>query len=386
LEFSIILYFFNTYLFLLISSDFPTFNSFEITVPGNSVRKISIAPISIQTVPVGSNLNTVIIEKKGIRLESDQLVTVHATSGDFPGSDTYSIMPARCLGTRYRAASSALTMNNFNNIITVVAYVDKTTITINNVNYTLNAFETASIASYNSMSGMLITGDIPFAVVSGCTAGITGPFDVGNHEAEMVRQTSTWKLAYAALPFSYIITTPHPTFYLLVSDTAGTIIRYPSNVLLLNAGEFAIINETASGQISASNPIQVIQYGQSAGPSFSNFGDAFFLPIPTESQLTNEVIYFFPCGAFTGTGGPPVTHMVRIFTLVNNVGQIYIDTILVSALLYKVVPQTSIYYYEMGISADPHSVSANNPDAIYAVMTYSYSYSAGCGYVASAKI
>jgi hypothetical protein len=141
---------------ILISSDFPTFNTFQLTVPGRSVQKvcvdinksltkvcvkIPIIPILIQTISIGSNLNTVIIEDKGIRLQSDQLVTVYATSGDFPrlyfvlkiitktncfSSDSYSILPTSLLGTRYRAVSSARTMNNFNNIVTAIAYVDNT--------------------------------------------------------------------------------------------------------------------------------------------------------------------------------------------------------------------------------------------------------------------
>lgn len=61
-------------------------------------------------------------------------------------------------------------------------------ITINNVNYTLSRLQSASIASNSSLSGLLITGDRPFAVVSSCMRGFTldssvGGFDNGNYEA-----------------------------------------------------------------------------------------------------------------------------------------------------------------------------------------------------------
>jgi hypothetical protein len=46
--------------------------------------QIAIAPSSLQTMLNNNITNTVVIEDRGIRLQSDQLVTLYALSGDFP--------------------------------------------------------------------------------------------------------------------------------------------------------------------------------------------------------------------------------------------------------------------------------------------------------------
>ncbi len=96
--------------------------------------------------------------------------------------------------------------------------------------------------------------------------------------------------------------------------------------------------------------------------------------MPTVNQLTNENIYFLPCGAFSTTE-PTVHHVVRIFTTISYIGQIYIDTLSVSALLYQIIPQTTIYYYEQLVSADMHSVTSNNVNAMFAVSHSRYTLS-----------
>jgi hypothetical protein len=73
----------------------------------------------------------------------------------------------------------------------------------------------------------------------------------------MLRPTTDWSTEYVALPFRYLPTNQ----YLVVADTASTVITYPGGVILLNAGDYRVINAPI-GQISSPTPFQIVQLGQ----------------------------------------------------------------------------------------------------------------------------
>uniref|UniRef100_A0A914VWW2 IgGFc-binding protein N-terminal domain-containing protein n=1 Tax=Plectus sambesii TaxID=2011161 RepID=A0A914VWW2_9BILA len=113
----------------------------------------------------------IVVEDKGIRLQSDLPVAVYAHVEVYNGAsaDSFLVLPTVHLGTQYVALTS--TEPGLPNVIAVVAYQDNTQVTIGNQTVTINALQVASIASKNVLSGIVINGNKPFGVVSGCMCG-----------------------------------------------------------------------------------------------------------------------------------------------------------------------------------------------------------------------
>uniref|UniRef100_A0A914WLP3 IgGFc-binding protein N-terminal domain-containing protein n=1 Tax=Plectus sambesii TaxID=2011161 RepID=A0A914WLP3_9BILA len=160
-----------------VDSPYPSFNNITVSVDPYSILKIPITPESIQAqylVNMTTAHEQVVVEDKGIRLQSDLPVSVyaHVEVSDGRNVDSFLVLPVIHLGTKYVAATS--TDPAAPNMIAIVAYQDNTQITIGNQTVTLNARQVASVASKTVSSGTVISGNKPLGVISGCTSGTVG--------------------------------------------------------------------------------------------------------------------------------------------------------------------------------------------------------------------
>jgi len=256
--------------------------------------------------------------------------------------------------------------------------LDNTRITINGMNYTLTRLQAASFASFTNFTGMIITGDQPFAVISACMNGYTRVNDSGNYAAEMMRPSSDWSMVYPLLPLQYQTLL---VYYLVVSDTDANVVNWVENTRLLNRGEWALVT-TASITLTGSGPLQVTQLGTTS-ESNSLLGDAFYMPIPSASQLSSANVNFVPCGFYPPENPQSLHNFVRIFVLPENAGTVYLDNFVIGANLYR--PASMFVFYEQLISSNFHTLSTRGANTTFAAITYSYGASTGCGYTITAN-
>jgi hypothetical protein len=59
---------------------------------------------------------------------------------------------------------------------------------------------------------------------------------------------------------------------------------------------------------------------------------------------------------------------MRIYTRLRGIGQIQIDNVTISSLLYQRIAQSDFYYYEMQTLKNPHRISVLDSNATYAVI------------------
>jgi hypothetical protein len=87
-------------------------------------------------------------------------------------------------------------------------------------------------------------------------------------------------------------------------------------------------------------------------------GSAFFLQIPSVNKWSNDNALFRPMG-FIPFGGIQLLYFIRIYTTLSGIGQIQIDNVSISALLYRRISSTDYYFYEVQTTNNTHSISSN---------------------------
>uniref|UniRef100_A0A914W4D2 C-type lectin domain-containing protein n=1 Tax=Plectus sambesii TaxID=2011161 RepID=A0A914W4D2_9BILA len=365
---------------VVVTSPYRSFNTIRLSVAPYSVLKIPITPESIQDQFPGNTTadGRIVVEDKGISLQSNLPVAVYAHAElyydshyDGQSADSFIVIPAVHLGTQYVAVTSIQPQYiPFYNMIAVVAYQDNTQITIGTQTVTINALQVASIRTVGVLSGTVINGNKPFGAISGCTCGfLHNVFGPCNYEAVMLLPVGGWGTQFAAIPFWYLSNNS----YQVVANTDNTVVSAGgTTVTTLNAGEYRVFQIEAA-LVTSNFPIQLIQIGQET-PEQSN---PFFLQLPGTDKMSNTNILFQP----TGFTGPGLQFFLRIVTNLAGAGTIQLDGTTISALQFKRVPNSNIYYYDLKTINTTHSMTTNNPGTHYFVITYSYGFEIGCGFI-----
>uniref|UniRef100_A0A914X6J9 IgGFc-binding protein N-terminal domain-containing protein n=1 Tax=Plectus sambesii TaxID=2011161 RepID=A0A914X6J9_9BILA len=362
---------------IVVTSPYPSFKTIRVSVAPHSVLKIPITPESIQDQYPHPNITFhphIVVEDKGIRLQSDLPVAVYAHAENFDGrSDSFLVIPAVQLGMQYVAVTSTLAL--FPDMIAVVAYQDNTQITIGTQTVTINALQVASVASLLfKLSGTPISGNKPFGAISGCTCGL----DVAlacDYEAVMLLPVGAWGTQFTAIPFMYL----SKNYYQVVTNTNNTIVSAGGTIVAkLNQGEYRRI-QIGTTMVTSNHPILLIQMGEDTGVENNEKGGSFFVQLPSTEKMSNTSVLFQPTGFFESYG-MPLFFFLRIVTNLASAGTIQLDGATINALQFKHVPNSNFYYYETATSNTTHSVTTSNPGTQYSVMSYTYGSVAGCGF------
>uniref|UniRef100_A0A914V3L2 IgGFc-binding protein N-terminal domain-containing protein n=1 Tax=Plectus sambesii TaxID=2011161 RepID=A0A914V3L2_9BILA len=363
---------------VVVTSPYLSFKTIRVSVAPYSVLKIPITPESIQGEYPGSGNVTasghIVVEDKGIRLQSDLPVAVHAHAEAYGGysAGSFLVLPTIQLGLQYVAADSLI--HPYPNMIAVVAYEDNTQITIGNQAVNINALQVASVASWGILSGIVITGNKPFGAISGSTCGWLTSDDYCNYEAVMLLPVGSWGTEFVAIP---TFNTTY-NYYQVVANTDHTYVSADGAGASLDAGEYARISTDASF-ITSNHPIQVVQIGQNVGNINNQLRTPFFLQLPSIDKMSNTNVLFQPTG-FIDRSGKPLIFFIRIVTNLTGAGTIQLDGTTISALQYKRIPNSNVYYYESTISNSTHSVTTTNPGTHYSVTSYTYGENESCGF------
>uniref|UniRef100_A0A914V1J7 IgGFc-binding protein N-terminal domain-containing protein n=1 Tax=Plectus sambesii TaxID=2011161 RepID=A0A914V1J7_9BILA len=365
---------------VVVTSPFPSFNTIRVSVAPYSILKIPITPESIEAQFPGNQTNhgRIVVEDKGIRLQSDLSVAVyaHAELANRQSADSFLVLPAVHLGTQYVAVTATSTSidTEYPNMIAVVAYQDSTQVTIGNQTVTLNALQVASVATMDVLSGTVISGNKPFGAISGSTCGIVA--STCGYEAVMLLPVGGWGTQFVAIPFVDLST----NYYQVVANTNNTVVSAGSTIITtLNAGEYREF-QIGTALVTSNFPVQLIQTGQNTGNHYNFVGAPFFLQLPSTDKMSNTGVLFQPPGNFGDEGGVLLSYILRIVTNLAGAGTIQIDGTTTGALHYKHVPNSDFYYYESITSSTTHSVTTNNPGTKYSVITYTYYSYYGSGF------
>uniref|UniRef100_A0A914USW0 IgGFc-binding protein N-terminal domain-containing protein n=1 Tax=Plectus sambesii TaxID=2011161 RepID=A0A914USW0_9BILA len=310
---------------VVVTSSYILFKNIRVSVPPYSVLKIPLAPESIEDQYPGKDDgdDRIVVEDKGIRLQSDLPVAVYAHAELLDGfsADSFLVLPTVHLGMRYVAATNWRQAGPYGpNMIAVVAYQDNTQITIGNQSVTINALQVASIASDNVLSGTVISGNKPFGAISGCTCGFVGPEDACDYEATMLLPVGNWGTQFTAIPFMYLST----SFYQVMTNTNNTVVSAGGKTIAtLNAGEYREF-QIGAALITSNYPIQLIEMGQTVPNDRHSLGDPFFLQLPSTDKMSNANVLFQPTGFFE-SAAVKLEFFLRIVTNLAGTGTIQLD-------------------------------------------------------------
>uniref|UniRef100_A0A914VUS6 IgGFc-binding protein N-terminal domain-containing protein n=1 Tax=Plectus sambesii TaxID=2011161 RepID=A0A914VUS6_9BILA len=364
---------------VVVTSPFRSFTTIRVSVAPYSVLKIPIAPQSLQAQFPGYNITAdgrFVVEDKGIRLQSDLPVAVYAHAEVYDGSsaDSFLVIPAIHLGTQYVAVTSTYPL--YPNMIAVVAYQDNTRVTIGNQTVTINALQVASVASWTFLSGTVISGNKPFAAISGCTCGDVNIANC-NYEAVMLLPVVGWGTQFVAIPFVYLTT----NWYQVVANTNNAVVSADSTTIAtLNAGEYRKF-QIGAALVTSNHPVQLIQIGQSVWDGHNFISGPFFLQLPSTDKMSSSSVLFQPTGFIENTSVGHFSYFLRIVTNLAGAGTIQLDGTAIGALQFKHLPLSNFYYYELTTSNTTHRLTTNNPATHYFLISYTYGDVEGCGFV-----
>jgi RHS repeat-associated protein len=334
---------------LFISSDVPT--SGTVAVPGQGLNlPFTVTPGQIATVNLPQSvqvLSSDTIETKGIHVTAQNPVAVYGLNFVPFATDGYLGLPTRTLGTSYIIASYRNDVETaggqaLGTEFGITATQDNTNITIvptassgnrqatlpyaiqlnqgqtyqlsNHANYTeLNAPSGPPV----DMTGSVVTSDKPVAVFAGhdCEV-IPDNSSFCNSIVEELPPTNLWGQNFVTMPLA---TERNGDVFRFVAQTDGTHVQVNHQaVAILGRGQFfeQVINGPA--EISADNPILVVQYAQSQGasgnndlddpsmiivPPFEQFGGSYTINNPTSGWFPDNFINVIAPTSAAQSGG-----------------------------------------------------------------------------------
>jgi hypothetical protein len=319
-------------LYLFISGDTATTGT--VSDPGISfTQSFSVTPGTVTTIQVPSTAEddaTDTVVPAGIHITAGAPVAAYGLNTFPETTDGYLGLPTDILGTSYLVEGyGGVGGSQF----AVVGTADGTTVTITpseNVDsytagtpytVTLNAGQVYQLIDEagGDLSGTSITSSSPVAVFAGNDCADVPPnYGYCNTLTEEMTPTDTWGTDFLTEPLA---TRSGDTFRFMASENDTTVKVDGTSVATLNAGQFYETILTAASDISANNPIQVMQY--SNGETYDGAdADPFDITIaPYEQFLNSYTVTTEPDGA-----DPAITsNYINVVAPTSEVGSVTLD-------------------------------------------------------------
>jgi hypothetical protein len=300
------------------SPNAPLYNR-DFSVSANSTRTVEIPWRIAETFGSESIRNT------GIRLTSDDSVSVYATNWDPNSTDNSVIYPVANLGTEYFAMcyeprvdpNNPLSGNGRNSQFLIVATEDNTTVRIKPSKVTdqlapkdsiietvLNKGQVFQVQSENDLgadltgqgdlTGSHVVADKPVAFFSGALSTTVPNLQCcWDHLYEQIPPVQSWGREYLTVPLK---TRAGDRFRILASKNNTTVQISGESLLYLNVGEFHEFEVQApeTKRILSDNPILVAQFSQSSSVDSTETGgngDPFMIILNPADRLINTAIF-----------------------------------------------------------------------------------------------
>ncbi|MBN2413751.1 PKD domain-containing protein [candidate division KSB1 bacterium] len=380
---------------LFITSDVNT--QVTIHIPTiNWQKQYSVLAHQITTVQIPSPLSVVVNGEgktnKGIHIFANDEITVYGLNQMQASTDAYLALPLDILNVFYMIMSYPSISNDYNQSqFAIVSPYDNVSVTITPASnteggrtagqpftITLNEGQVYQVQAPDNkdLTGSIIQSSLPVAVFSGHScANIPIGYGYCDHLVEQIPPVNTWGSSFLTVPLSG--RENGDTFRFLSSQDGTNLKINGQTVATLNFGDYYETILTKSAQITASNPILVMQYsnGDSYDPYVDNNGDPFMMLIPPTEQFLNLYSFSTPSSNFP-------TNYMSITIQSDEVTSLMLDGNPISSSLFKVIGNTGYSGAAIPVEVGPHSIESVNsvPFGIYSYGFWfcdSYGYAGG---------
>ncbi len=378
-------------LFINISSEFATNGFISSSYPGiNQIFSVVPGVVTQITIPSGV-IQQSGIENKGIRITSNNPISVYGVSqGEF-STDAFLALPVIALGNDYRI----VTFTAFSPVLrarySVLAVEDNTNVTIFNKwtnatkSYILNKGQTLLSndvwATDQDVTGSRVQSDKP-VVVFGSNDQTRIPTlncQASDHIVEQMFPSYSLGKEFAVLNLAGRDNSGD--IIRIVADKDGTAIKINAvTVATINAGEFYQANLTGFNMINSSKPVMVAQFAKGIKCSGDITGDPFMMLIPPLEQFLTH--YTIINHAFA-------SNWVNVIAPDTAIGSIFMDGSLVPSSEFTQIGSTNYFGAQLNVVEGSHTFSSNFPIGVFVYgwkNANSYGYPGGCSISPAASI
>jgi IgGFc binding protein len=205
------------------------------------------------------------------------------------------------------------------------------------------------------LSGTTIASNNPVAVFAGNGCADVPPSQVAcNTVTEEMTPTQAWGTDFLTEPLA---TRSGDTFRFMASQNGTTVNVNGSAVATLNAGQFYETILTTASEITANNPIQVMQYSNGSSYDGAN-SDPFDITIPPYEQFLNSyTVTTEPSGA-----DPAITNnYINVVAPTSEVGTVMLDGSAIPASDFSPIGSSSFSGAQLSVDFGDHNLSGPLP-------------------------
>ncbi|MCX6147383.1 MAG: IgGFc-binding protein, partial [Candidatus Kapabacteria bacterium] len=333
--------------------------------------------------------------KKGIRVHSDNKMTLYGLSYRYYTSDAFLCYPLNTLYTNYTVCSLenfffnntvGFSLNRYSNI-TIVADQDNTEITINPAcpiwwnkkkkhevfNITLNKDEAiqiiADITNFYDVSGSLIKSNKPIAVYSTHQRSSL----VSKTNDVLIEQTPPIQALgnrYVFTPnFSY--PNDNKSYGKIVANFDNTELELPDSNIIINKGEFFAFKFDSAFYFKSTRPVLACHISPSQN-NVKRIGDPFLAILPTPQQwLSSYTVIAAPFNNF-------VNHYINLMISKSEYKAISLDGTLLPDNIFKPVRGGDYLWTRLeDVSKGVHNLKS---EAKFGILVYGYGVYDSYGY------
>jgi len=365
---------------LFVTSQFDA--QITIDLPGLGVTQThSVTAGSIETIDLTAetsqlNFNDIGLRNGAIHVTSDNPIVVYLINRDKSTTDAAAIIPTVALGRDYVVASHAHELNRHGSFFGFVAIEDNTTVsftptqqfTADGIVYAPNVLaqlvlETGqtfqAVTPPVDFSGSTITSDKPVAVFSGSNCTAIRNETACDHLVEQLLPAGSLGSQFYSVPLAERLNGDTFRFYGVEDDTLVSL--NGDYLVILNRGEFYELLIEEPSFISASKPLQVMQY------SNSNFfdqvkADPFMVTVPPAEQFLNSYVISAPEMGFS-------RNYVNIVALDADKSSVMLDGQPIDSSLWTQIANSEYVGAQIAVTLGAHTVTSNQ-----AIGVYSYGY------------
>ena len=319
------------------------------------------------------------VTNEGIRVTSDQEVSVYGLSRLEFTTDAYLGLPVDVLGNEYVVSAWGSTLAGPSQY-SIVATEDGTEIFLTptlaeqecfpETQLTMNRGETYFHEGCNGFdtSGTVISSSAPVAVFGGhqCANIPDNNTTFCDHLIEQIPPVQSWGTQFITAPLA--TRTGGDTFRIIASEDATEVFINGESVAVLSRAEIYETLLVNASSVTASAPILLVQF--SNGTSFDQVtSDPFKMIIPPFEQFLNNYTFSIPTEGFAA-------NFVNIVVDQNQASLLELDGEPIALENFQSVTGTDFVFTQQAIDLGSHNLSG----AVAGIFTYGFNEADSYGY------
>lgn len=358
---------------LFISSESDTSGTIEI--PGLSfIQPISIPANEVTQVALPVNAQNLVpnrIESRGIRVVTDQEVTVYGLSQYPASTDAFLTLPVNVLGLEYVNMSYQGLGSSYPSQMLVTGVYDDTEVTITPTaastgraagepfSLILNAGDSYLLqAGSGDLTGTTVSASSPVSVMGAVKcAQVPAGIVACDHIIEMLPPVTTWGQSFVTIPLA--TRRRGEVFRVLASEDNTQVMVNGDPVATLQRGQHHELLLTDPSEITADAPVLLAQY--SPGQGFDGvISDPFMMLIPPSEQFLNSYDFI----TLTQSVGFR-NSFVNVIAPTSALDSMLLDNTPVDTTLFEPVGQTGFSSAQIELEPGSHNIRSLESFGIY---------------------